>query len=86
MKDAPMEERITKHLAAFTEAVCDTLASVLAENVTLRALLNAKGVVLEAEFKDANDLFRQTDGRRIKTISADIRKKMKAKLDALSRP
>lgn len=74
--------------AAFSEAMCDVLASVAADTVILRMLLDAKNMVLDSEFEAALTAFRQTGKWQIyrDKIEKDIRKRTNAKLRSLRGP
>lgn len=78
----------TLRFAALSEAMCDVLASVAADNAILRSLLHTKGMVTDTEFEAARADFKKQGQWQLyrDKIAKDIREKTDAKLRSLRGP
>jgi hypothetical protein len=54
------DDETSRKFAALSEAICDVLADVTADNVVLRKLLSAKRLVPDSEFEQMLKSLRQT--------------------------
>ncbi len=81
-------EETELRFAALSEAMCDVLASVAADSVVVRLLLDAKKMVLDNEFDAALADFRQTGKwqQYRDQIAKRIHEMTKAKLDSMRGP